>query len=206
MLWNAKPRFGKTHHTYDLIRQMDFQKVLIVTNRPAIANSWYDDFVRFIGHQTSYKFVSESPSLSARKPMTRSQWRRYSRDHLDEDPRIIEFLSLQDLKGSQYFGGDYNKLKHVADFEWDLLVVDEAHEGVDTAKTGVAFDHIKRVFTLHLSGTPFKALASGRFSPDQIYNWTYADERGAGAEYRRRQPLRRAAHAEYAHVPDVADD
>lgn len=179
MLWNAKPRFGKTLTTYDLIRQMDFQKVLIVTNRPAIANSWYDDFVRFIGHQTSYKFVSESPSLSARKPMTRSQWRRYSRDHLDEDPRIIEFLSLQDLKGSQYFGGDYNKLKHVADFEWDLLVVDEAHEGVDTAKTGVAFDHIKRVFTLHLSGTPFKALASGRFSPDQIYNWTYADEREA---------------------------
>ncbi len=81
--------------------------------------------------------------------------------HVDEDPRIIEFVSLQDLKGSQYFGGSYDKLKHIAEIDWDLLVIDEAHEGVDTTKTDVAFDQIKRSRTLHLSGTPFKALASG---------------------------------------------
>ncbi len=60
--------------------------------------------------------------------------------------------------------------------EWDILVVDEAHEGVDTYKTDVAFDRIKRKFTLHLSGTPFKALANNKFADDAIYNWTYADE------------------------------
>ena len=38
------------------------------------------------------------------------------------------------------------------------------------------FDHIKRKFTLHLSGTPFKALANDKFPDEAIYNWTYADE------------------------------
>lgn len=179
VLWNAKPRFGKTLTTYDLVRTLDVRKVLIVTNRPAIANSWYDDFMRFIGHRTTFKFVSESPSLENRSPMTREQWRAFSLEHGDQDPRIVEFVSLQDLKGSQYFGGSYPKLKHIADFAWDLLVIDEAHEGIDTTKTDVAFDQIKRTRTLHLSGTPFKALASGKFGMDQIFNWTYEDEQTA---------------------------
>jgi type II restriction enzyme len=179
VLWNAKPRFGKTLTTYHLMRELDVRKALIVTNRPAIANSWFDDFVHFIGHQTTFKFVSESPSLAERSPMSREQWRNYSLSHQDQDPRIIEFVSLQDLKGSQYFGGSYPKLKHIADFEWDLLVIDEAHEGVDTTKTDVAFNQIKRTRTLHLSGTPFKALASGRFGDGEIFNWTYEDEQSA---------------------------
>ena len=178
VLWNAKPRFGKTLTTYDLMRTLDVRRVLIVTNRPAIANSWFDDFTRFIGHQTTFRFVSESPSLDGRNPMTREQWRAFSSNQ-DEDPRIVEFLSLQDLKGSQYFGGSFPKLKHIADFGWDLLVIDEAHEGIDTTKTDVAFDQIKRQWTLHLSGTPFKALASGKFDQDQIFNWTYEDEQNA---------------------------
>lgn len=183
ILWNAKPRFGKTLTTYDLMRTMDVRKVLIVTNRPAIANSWYDDFVRFISHQTTFQFVSESPSLDGRGPMTREQWRAFSLAHQDEIPSIVEFLSLQDLKGSQYFGGSYPKLKHVADLDWDLLVIDEAHEGIETTKTDVAFDQITRKWTLHLSGTPFKALASGKFSRDQIFNWTYEDEQVARQQW-----------------------
>ena len=107
VLWNAKPRFGKTLTTYHLMRTLDVRRVLIVTNRPAIPNSWFDDFTRFIGHQTTYRFVSESPSLASRSPMTREQWRAFSLNHLDGDPRIVEFLSLQDLKGAQYFGGSY---------------------------------------------------------------------------------------------------
>ena len=183
VLWNAKPRFGKTLTTYDLIRTLDVRRVLIVTNRPAIANSWFDDFTRFIGHQTTFKFVSESPSLAGRSPMTREQWRAYSRDRQDEDPRIVEFVSLQDLKGSQYFGGPYDKLRHISQFAWDLLVIDEAHEGIDTTKTDVAFEQITRARTLHLSGTPFKALAAGKFGQDQIFNWTYEDEQVAGQQW-----------------------
>ena len=183
VLWNAKPRFGKTLTTYDLMRRLDVRKALIVTNRPAIANSWFDDFERFIGHQTKYVFVSESASLASRAPMTRAQWLTYSKERLDDDPRLIEFVSLQDLKGSRYFGGSIDKLKHIADFGWDLLVIDEAHEGIDTTKTDVAFDQIHRASTLHLSGTPFKALASGRFGADQIFNWSYEDEQEARANY-----------------------
>lgn len=183
VLWNAKPRFGKTLTTYDLMVRMDVRRALIVTNRPAIANSWFDDYQRFIGHKTTYQFVSDSPSLAQRSPMTREQWRAYSLEKVDQDPRIIEFVSLQDLKGSKYFGGSFDKLKHIADAKWDLLVIDEAHEGVDTTKTDVAFTQIKRRHTLHLSGTPFKALASGRFGADQIFNWTYEDEQNAKASW-----------------------
>ncbi|WP_211283087.1 hypothetical protein [Serinibacter salmoneus] len=100
----------------------------------------------------------------------------FTRCHPDEDPRIVEFLSLQDLKGSQYFGASYDRLKRTAQFDWDLLVIDETHEGIDTTKTDVAFDQIKWKWTLRLSGTPFKALRSGAFDQDQIFNWTYEDE------------------------------
>lgn len=178
VLWNAKPRFGKTLTTYDLARRLNARHVLIVTNRPAIAHSWFDDFTRFIAHQTDYKFVSESSSLYKHNPLTRKQWLTMVIDS-DEPIGLIEFVSLQDIKGSQYFGGPFDKLHHIADMKWDLLVVDEAHEGVDTLKTDVAFDQIHRTRTLHLSGTPFRALASGKFSQDQIFNWTYADEREA---------------------------
>lgn len=183
VLWNAKPRFGKTLTTYDLMRKIGARRVLIVTSRPTVANSWFDDFTRFIGHQTTYKFVSDSPSLTSRSSMTRQQWLAYVNGDSDDDPRIIEFVSLQDLKGSYYFGGVHKKLKHIADYDWDLLVIDEAHEGVDTTKTDVAFDQISRSWTLHLSGTPFKALVSGRFSQDQIFNWTYEDEQSARASW-----------------------
>ena len=64
----------------------------------------------------------------------------------------------------------------MAKLQWDLLVIDEAHEGVDTFKTDQAFSNIKRLFTLHLSGTPFKALANEKFPAEAIFNWTYADE------------------------------
>jgi type II restriction enzyme len=198
VLWNAKPRFGKTLTTYDLMRTLDLQRVLIVTNRPVIASSWFDDFTRFIAHQTTYRFVSESPSLADRSSMTRAQWRSFSLNHLDEDLRIVEFLSLQDLKGSQYFGGAYDKLRHIAQFDWDLLVIDEAHEGIDTTKTDVAFDQIKRKWTLHLSGTPFKALASGRFDHNQIFNWTYEDEQVA-----RQQWEDESAENPYAPLPTL---
>lgn len=173
-LWNAKPRFGKTLTAYELCKQMNANTVLIVTNRPAIANSWYSDYEKFLGPDSGYLFVSDTSSLQG-KPfvVTRKQYL----DMLNNgDYKCIEFVSLQDLKGSIYFGGEFEKLKEVNDIHWDVLIIDEAHEGVDTYKTDVAFDHIERNFTLHLSGTPFKAIASEKFKEDAIYNWTYADE------------------------------
>ncbi len=187
-LWNAKPRFGKTLSTYDLILRMKAEKVLIVTNRPAIANSWYSDYQKFVGRQGGYFFVSSVDGIIG-KPLVMS-YKTYEKDEKDRarDSRarkmgLIEFVSLQDLKGSIYFGGHYDKLKELSYIKWDLLVIDEAHEGVDTYKTDVAFDHIHRKFTLHLSGTPFKALASDKFPENAIFNWTYADEQAAKRDW-----------------------
>lgn len=183
-LWNAKPRFGKTLTAYDLCRSIGAQKVLIVTNRPAIANSWYDDYVKFVGVEGGYRFISGVDALAG-KPycLSREEYLRAIRNDPEGPKGFIEFVSLQDLKGSIRFGGMYQKLDEVADLTWDVLVIDEAHEGVDTFKTDVAFDHIKRRFTLHLSGTPFKAIANEKFADDAIYNWTYADEQQAKRDW-----------------------
>jgi hypothetical protein len=167
-LWNAKPRFGKTLASYDLAQRLKANKVLIVTNRPAIANSWFDDFEMFVD---GYAFISETSSLKNRATLTREQY-----ISIRPLKPLITFLSLQDLKGSKYFGGNFDKLRWVADLEWDLLIIDEAHEGVDTGRTDAAFDVVKRKHTLHLSGTPFKALANEKFPQEAIYNWTYLDE------------------------------
>lgn len=180
-LWNAKPRFGKTLTSYDFMRKMDARMVLIVTNRPAIANSWFDDFEKFIAWQTDYRFVSTTDSLKERATLTREQFLNAQLEAEDKNKelRMVAFLSLQDLKGSVYFGGTIDKLRWVAENNWDLLIIDEAHEGVDTHKTDKAFDKINRKFTLHLSGTPFKAVAMGKFAQEQIFNWTFSDEQEA---------------------------
>lgn len=184
-LWNAKPRFGKTLTTYELIRRMKGDKplnVLIVTNRPSIANSWYDDYERFISWQTGFRFVSDNDALRDQPHvMGHQEFVKWictpgNRDGFDGQ---ICFESLQGLKGSVYFGGNYNKLEWIKQLHWDLLVIDEAHEGVNTRRTDRAFDNIRRDFTLHLSGTPFKAIAGGLFSQEQIFNWSYAEEQEA---------------------------
>lgn len=179
-LWNAKPRFGKTLTAYDLIKQMKAKHVLIVTNRPSIANSWYDDFEKYMDSQTGYRFVSDNESLRGRKGvMTRDMFLKWLPNRDKDFKRQICFESLQGLKGSVYFGGNYNKLEWIKELHWDLLIVDESHEGVDTMRTDRAFNSIKRRFTLYLSGTPFKAIASGEFGDQEIYNWSYTDEQEA---------------------------
>ncbi|NLA39892.1 MAG: DEAD/DEAH box helicase family protein, partial [Smithella sp.] len=190
-LWNAKPRFGKTLTTYDFARKINAENVLIVTNRPAIANSWYDDFTKFIAWQEpGLKFVSETSALSERSPISRDEYLSYviadSENKLNI--RCLAFISLQDLKGARFAGGDFDKLAWVGDVEWNLLVIDEAHEGVDTIKTDRAFEKINRNFTLHLSGTPFKALATQKFHAQQIFNWSYLDEQQAKEQWEHNQP------------------
>lgn len=183
-LWNAKPRFGKTLTTYDLIKQMKAKNVLIVTNRPSIANSWYDDFEKYMAGQTGYRFVSDNEALRDRPGvMTRDMFVQWFPNRDEDFAGQICFESLQGLKGSVFFGGNYNKLEWIKDTNWDVLIVDESHEGVDTMRSDRAFNNIRRKFTLYLSGTPFKAIASGEFGDRQIYNWSYADEQEAKKEW-----------------------
>lgn len=201
-LWNAKPRFGKTLAVYDLIKRMKATNVLVVTNRPAIANSWYDDYVKFLGRESGYLFVSSTDSLKDKKyVLTREQYLNEINMNDDEDfGNCITFLSLQDLKGSKYFSSSgIDKLKEIRDMHWDILVVDEAHEGVDTLKTDVAFEKITRDATLHLSGTPFKALQNATFSDDAIFNWTYADEQNAKRDWYKEKD----SHNPYESLPKL---
>lgn len=186
-LWNAKPRFGKTLSVYDFCKRSGAKTVLVVTNRPAIANSWYEDYMKFLGTESGYMFVSEVDALKGRPyVLSRSEYTNSLIAHSDDENygNCIEFVSLQNMKGSKYFSTNgIDKLREVAEINWDVLVIDEAHEGVDTYKTDVAFDRINRKFTLHLSGTPFKALANNKFEDKAIYNWTYADEQKAKRDW-----------------------
>ena len=195
VLWNAKPRFGKCLSCYDFCKEMKAKNILIVTNRPAVAMSWYDDYRKYIGRKDGYYFVSHVSDIiedvkndkdGKNKAVDYKEFAAI-RDRLAQnpvedaiEPKLIYFVSLQDIKGSQYFGtGGYNKLKELTQIEWDVLVVDESHEGVDTYKTEAAFRYINRKFTLYLSGTPFKAIRDEKFDENSIYNWTYVDEQEA---------------------------
>ncbi|MBQ6440124.1 MAG: DEAD/DEAH box helicase family protein [Mogibacterium sp.] len=186
-LWNAKPRFGKTLSSYDLVSSMCLKKVLIVTNRPSIANSWAEDFRKFFGWREELLFVSETDALKGQPGViSRQEYLDRLTPIMGEEPKgMVAFVSLQDLKGSVYFGGEYDKLQWIHDNSFDMLIIDEAQEGVDTIRTDAAFRHIKRDYTLYLSGTPFKALASNQFGDNQIFNWTYADEQEAKVTWER---------------------
>ena len=104
-LWNAKPRFGKTLTVYDLALKLKAKSVLIVTNRPSIANSWYSDYEKFIGRKSGYFFVSNVDELKKQKLVM--SYRDYEKDSKARtkrlnavQPGLIEFVSLQDLKGA----------------------------------------------------------------------------------------------------------
>ena len=171
---------------------------------------WQDADCLCIGWQTGYKFVSENDALQG-KPGVLSRDEYVSDVLLQEEGKesgMIAFESLQGLKGSVYFGGRYDKLKWIKDFEFDLLIVDESQEGVDTIRTDRAFDNIIRKHTLYLSGTPFKQLASEQFSDEQIFNWSYADEQEAknnwdSDDYNPYEPLPRLAMFTYQLSPMI---
>lgn len=177
-LLNAKPRFGKTISAYEFAKRISAKNVLILTHMPAVANSWYQDYLEYLGPDSGYVFVSSTPDLKG-KPYVVSTRTEYINQMLSSGGKVqgcLEFVSLQDLKGSIYYGGKYDKLEELTSVEWDAVFVDEAHEGVDTDKTDFALSKIKRRFTLHMSGTPFKQIKNSKFDEDEIFNWTYVDE------------------------------
>lgn len=175
-LWNAKPRFGKTITAYHFAAKISAQRILIITNRPAVSNSWIDDFLA----------LAPLPShiLSTNHGSTKHQGRVYSRHELLQSHELLTkplvyFISMQDAKGKEQNSADFkvaNRWVFDAEKPWDLVIVDESHEGIKTTKTRELFKKIRADFWLYLSGTPFRALADEDFGPSQIYNWTYLDE------------------------------
>lgn len=185
-LWNAKPRFGKTLTAYKFAEKIGAKRILIVTNRPAISDSWARDFYDHIEQdsQINYLFAaSKSFFVNHRRVPSREDILNVSGEFANNLSRpLIFFISLQDLKGrSADATGFKQKNQWIFDLPggWDLLIIDESHEGVRTLRTADVRKNLKVDFTLHLSGTPFKAIADGEFTSDQIFNWSYSDEQEA---------------------------
>ena len=195
-LWNAKMRFGKTFAAYQLAKKMGFTRVLILTFKPAVESAWYDDLVQHVDFE-GWQFISR-PSNPG-EPNTDVQYK-----NADKSRPIVCFGSFQDFLGvDKNTGGIKSKNEWVHTTNWDLVIFDEYHFGAwkENAKNlfesdeddfdedltnydrGNAYDETWLPITtshyLFLSGTPFRALNSGEFIEDQIYNWTYSDEQRA---------------------------
>ena len=183
-LWNAKPRFGKTLTAYEFAKSVEAKRILIITNRPAISDSWFSDYKKFIKPTNDYIF-SSSDSIARNNPeiYTRAD---VLKQNLAAKP-TIHFISLQDIKGQGsgdemskvYSWKEKNKWLFELKAPWDLLIIDESHEGVDTTKSFTVLTNLNYTFALHLSGTPFKAIQNNKFNTSQIYNWSYTDEQSA---------------------------
>lgn len=197
-LWNAKMRFGKTFATYQLAKRMGFKKVLILTFKPAVQTAWHDDLMGHMDFE-GWQFITRPQSIG--EPNIDEQYAC-----ADLSRPIVCFGSFQDFLGeNRETGGIKSKNEWVHTTNWDLVVFDEYHfgawkesakklfeqtddenvESVDTDKydRGNALDETWLPITadhyLYLSGTPFRAINSGEFIEDQIYNWTYSDEQRA---------------------------
>jgi len=185
-LWNAKMRFGKTFATYQLAKKMGWKKVLILTFKPAVQNAWEEDLANHLDF-ADWQFVARDGLQAAQ---------------IDNAKPLVCFGSFQDYLGKNAVGGIKVQNEWVHATNWDCVVFDEYHYGAwrDTAKElfeaedkmelvaaeGEAmayFDEGNMPITtrayLYLSGTPFRAISSGEFIEEQIYNWTYSDEQKA---------------------------
>lgn len=171
MLWNAKMRFGKTLTSLQLVKNEAFQKVLIMTHRPVVAHSWFDDFKKMKMSADGYDYgsVNQGETLENLKR--------------GEKP-FVYFASIQLLR---YNGGQTN-LKDFADVDWDLIIIDEAHEGTQTELSDTVMKELVKEHTkiLELSGTPFNLL--DQFDEEQVYTWDYVMEQQAKKKWELERP------------------
>lgn len=196
-LWNAKMRFGKTFASYELAKKMGFTRVLILTFKPAVQTAWREDLMTHMDFE-GWQFINRPTTPTG--PSTDEQYRK-----ADKGKPIVCFGSFQDFLGvNKKTGGIKSNNEWVHTTNWDLVIFDEYHFGAwkDSAKklfdqdeetsydediskydAGNAYDEtwlpITTSYYLYLSGTPFRALNSGEFIEEQIYNWTYSDEQKA---------------------------
>lgn len=197
-LWNAKMRFGKTFAAYQLARAMKFKKVLVLTFKPAVEAAWEEDLKTHIDFK-GWQFICRNGLAF---------------EEVNKSRPFVCFGSFQDYLGfNRQTGGIKAKNEWVHTTDWDLVIFDEYHFGawkerarllfeqpddesyynetLDAYQRGDACDEsflpITAKHYLFLSGTPFRALHSGEFIEEQIYNWTYADEQRAKGEWKEKE-------------------
>lgn len=199
-LWNAKMRFGKTFAAYQLAKRMGMKRVLILTFKPAVQTAWREDLMTHIDFE-GWQFITRPTDPHG--PTNDEQYRK-----ADKNRPIVCFGSFQDFLGvNRDTGGIKANNEWVHATNWDLVIFDEYHFGAwkDNARklfesdedafdedlskydAGNAYDEtwlpITSEYYLYLSGTPFRALNSGEFIEEQIYNWTYSDEQRCKDEW-----------------------
>ena len=200
-LWNCKMRFGKTFASYELAKSMGLKRILILTFKPAVESAWKEDLLTHIDFE-GWQFVSDNDA----KDLSTSLDKEF--EACDKSKPIVVFGSFQNLLGTNENGGIKVKNEFIHTENWDMVIFDEYHFGAwrENAKklfenpdeeadadfdveryqkyeAGNAYNEtflpITTNYYLFLSGTPFRAINSGEFIEDQIYNWTYSDEQRA---------------------------
>lgn len=191
-LWNAKMRFGKTFATYQLVKEMQWRRVLILTFKPAVKTAWQEDLQQHTDF-IDWQFVHKDNIEQALAIKQQSE---------NLNKPLICFLSLQDLHGRTAKGGIKKQHRWIYEINWDCVVFDEYHYGAWRDKTKDQFDDgelsleigetvdleedllsLTPYHYLYLSGTPFRALNDGEFIEEQIFSWTYSDEQQAKIDW-----------------------
>ena len=204
-LWNAKMRFGKTFTAYQLAKKLGARRVLVVTFKPAVEDAWQTDLeshADFDGWQYLSRNSDSDPSqISSKKPLVyfgsfQDLLGRDSAGNIKPKNEWLHTVNWDLVVFDEYHFGAWRdtakelfegeeeavakketKLEYAADLEdvnEDLGVLSEAE---------TEFLPITTKAYLYLSGTPFKALATGEFIEEQIFNWTYTDEQRAKEEF-----------------------
>lgn len=190
MLWNAKMRFGKTLSALQVVKERgDFRRVLILTHRPVVDAGWFEDFQKIFYDNDEYSYGSKTNG---------DTFVNLERRARREECRYIYFASMQDLRGSELVGGNFDKNNDIFSTPWDLIIVDEAHEGTQTelGKAVMAELTKEKTKVLRLSGTPFNLLDD--FKEEEIYTWDYVMEQRAKAQWDETHP---GDHNPYAGLP-----
>ncbi len=169
MLWNAKMRFGKTLSALQVIREMQFHRTLILTHRPVVDEGWFIDFGKIFRDTEEYVYGSRNKGESFANLAAAA----------DNGKHIIYFASIQDMRGAERVGGKFDKNKDIYETPWDLIIIDEAHEGTQTELGKQVMAELLRPATkvLRLSGTPFNLIND--FREEEIYTWDYVMEQRA---------------------------
>ena len=154
-----KPRSGKTFTTIFNIKENNYKNVVILTSYPILNYQWEEVITGFKGFSDTEIIIGSG----------------LDKIELSSDKKSIVLLSLQDVKGGEVVF-EKEKFDLIKDIEFDLLVIDEVHYGVETEKTQDFLNKIKYKRMLGLSATPTRNLLCGRFSKEQIHNYTLVEE------------------------------
>lgn len=205
MLWYAKMRFGKTLTSLEVVRRSHFRRVIIVTHRPVVGGGWQEDFHKIFRqgedpYNYSFEFKANSANADDYDEHIDTANDMNLRNLDKNGCHFIYFASIQDLRGSQRVSGKFNKNNAVFDLEWDLIIIDEAHEGTQTELGDNVIKELRKENTkvLALSGTPFNIL--DQYEDDSVYTWDYVMEQKRKEEW---DTLHPGDHNPYADLPKM---